>query len=79
MFRVIILDDRQIIYCKQPDIRAFTYCAAAVRTRDQLLLKLRSHDARRVRTFSFVCTGIESVNPDFPGAETLLRARASSR
>src|SRR6266403_1917032 len=43
--------------------------AAQRRTRDYLLLKLRSHDARRVRTLRFGCTGIESVNADFSGAE----------
>src|ERR1700736_4907780 len=39
------------------------------RTRDYLLLKLRSHDARRVRTLRFGSTRIESVNADFSGAE----------
>ena len=43
--------------------------AAQRRTRDYLLLKLRSHDARRVRTLRFGSTGIESVNADFSGAE----------
>src|SRR5260221_6888320 len=43
--------------------------AAQRRTRDQLLLRLRSHDARRVRTFRFGSTGIESVNADFSVAE----------
>src|SRR6201993_201135 len=43
--------------------------AAQRRTRDQLLLRLRSHDARRVRTLRFDSTGIESVNADFSGAE----------
>ena len=38
-------------------------------TRDYLLLRLRSHDARRVRTLRFGSTGIESVNADFSGAE----------
>src|ERR1700751_1511052 len=43
--------------------------AAQRRTGDHLLLKLRSHDARRVRTLRFGATGTESVNADFPGAE----------
>ena len=43
--------------------------AAQRRTRDYLLLRLRSHDARRVRTLRFGSTGIESVNADFSGAE----------
>src|SRR5579864_670006 len=43
--------------------------AAQRRTRDYLLLELRSHDARRVRTLRFGSTGIESVNADFSGAE----------
>src|SRR6202023_2082651 len=43
--------------------------AAQRRTRDYLLFKLRSHDARRVRTLGFGSTGIESVNADFSGAE----------
>src|SRR4029077_9196012 len=38
-------------------------------TRDYLLLRLRSHDARRVRTLRFGSTGIESVNADVSGAE----------
>src|ERR1700736_6436939 len=38
-------------------------------TRDYLLLILRSHDARGVRTLRFGSTGIESVNADFSGAE----------
>src|SRR5260370_41286066 len=38
-------------------------------TRDYLLLRLRSHDARRLRTLRFGSTGIESVNADFSGAE----------
>src|ERR1700720_1500378 len=43
--------------------------AAQRRTRDYLLLELRSHDTRRVRTLHFGSTGIESVNADFSGAE----------
>src|SRR5258708_33044224 len=43
--------------------------AAQRRTRNDLLLKLRSHDARRVRTLRFGSTGTESVNADFSGAE----------
>ena len=43
--------------------------AAQRRTRDYLLLELRSHDTRRVRTLRFGSTGIESVNADFSGAE----------
>ena len=43
--------------------------AAQRRTRDQLLLGLRSHDARRVRTLRLGSTGIESVNADVSGAE----------
>src|SRR4029077_17343837 len=43
--------------------------AAQRRTRDYLLLRLRSHDARRVRTLRFGSTGIESVNADFSGTE----------
>src|SRR5690348_6968066 len=43
--------------------------AAQRRTRDYLLLRLRSHDARRVRTLRFGSTRIESVNADFSGAE----------
>ena len=43
--------------------------AAQRRTRNYLLLELRSHDARRVRTLRFGSTGIESVNADFSGAE----------
>ena len=43
--------------------------AAQRRTRDYLLLELRSHDARRVRTLRFGSTGIEGVNADFSGAE----------
>src|ERR1700736_1279763 len=43
--------------------------AAQRRTRDYLLLTLRSHDTRRVRTLRFGSTGIESVNADFSGAE----------
>src|SRR6476661_7660702 len=34
-----------------------------------MLLKLRAHDARRVRTLRFGSTGTETVNADFPGAE----------
>ena len=43
--------------------------AAQRRTRDYLLLELRSHDTRRVRTLRFGSTGIESVNAYFSGAE----------
>src|SRR3984957_10785594 len=43
--------------------------AAQRRTGDYLLLKFRSHAARRVRTLRFGSTGIESVNSDFSGAE----------
>src|SRR5690349_7977562 len=43
--------------------------AAQRRTRNYLLLRLRSHDARRVCTLRFGSTGIESVNADFSGAE----------
>src|ERR1700674_2425927 len=43
--------------------------AAQRRTRDYLLLELRSHDARRVRTLRFGSTGIEGVNADFSGAD----------
>ena len=43
--------------------------AAQRRTRDYLILELRSHDTRRVRTLRFGSTGIESVNADFSGAE----------
>src|SRR5580700_6794516 len=43
--------------------------AAQRRTRDYLLLRLRSHDAGRLRTLRFGSTGIESVNADFSGAE----------
>src|ERR1700739_3711677 len=43
--------------------------AAQRRIRNDLLLKLRSHDARRVRTLRFGSTGTESVNADFSGAE----------
>src|SRR5713226_4616893 len=43
--------------------------AAQGRTRDYLLLRLRSHDARRERTLRFGSTGIESVNADVSGAE----------
>src|ERR1700719_1931545 len=43
--------------------------AAQWRTGDHLLLKLRAHDARRVRTLRFGSTGTESVNADVPGAE----------
>src|SRR5579863_3545831 len=43
--------------------------AAQRRTRNDLLLELRSHDARRVRTLGFGSAGTESVNADFSGAE----------
>src|ERR1700740_2662872 len=42
--------------------------AAQRRTGDYLLLKFRSHDARRVRTLRFGSTGIEVVDADFSGA-----------
>ena len=45
------------------------------RTRDYLLLKLRSHDARRVRTLRFGSTGIESVNAIFLGPNSFERTR----
>src|ERR1700740_1982942 len=41
--------------------------AAQRRTGDYLLLKFRSHDARRVRTLRFGSTGVESVNAEFSG------------
>src|SRR4029077_10671143 len=43
--------------------------AAQRRTGDPLLLELRAHAPRRVRTLRFGSTGTESVNADFPGAE----------
>src|ERR1700719_2521762 len=39
--------------------------AAHRRTGDYLFLKLRFHDARRVRTLRFSSTGTESVNAEF--------------
>src|SRR5579862_1679076 len=49
--------------------------AAQRRTRDYLLLELRSHDTRRVRTLRFGCTGIESANADFSGANSFESTR----
>src|SRR4029077_6446293 len=50
------------------DVLGLAY-AAQRRTRDYLLLRLRSHDARRVRTLRFGSPGVESVNADFSRAE----------